>query len=91
MFDKLKQYKDLAGQAKLLQNQLESEQVEIEKDGIKLVMSGNQKIISIDINSDLKHEEIEKILPEIFDQALKKVQRIMVEKFQSENINIPNQ
>lgn len=90
MFSKLKQFKDLAGQAKNLQSQLEQEEVEVERGGVKLIMSGNQKIISLKINPDLEIEEIEKIIPELFDEALKKIQRIMVEKFQSGNFNLPN-
>jgi len=90
MFSKLKQFKDMQGQAKTLKDQLGQEQVEVEKEGIKLVMSGNQEIVSLNIDTNLTTEDIEKIIPDLFSDALKKIQRIMVEKFQSGNMNMPN-
>jgi len=83
MFDKIKQFKDL-------KNQLDEINIEVEKNGIRLVVSGNQKIESIKIDPNLTAAEIEIIMPDLFDQALKKVQKIMVEKFQTGNLNLPN-
>jgi DNA-binding protein YbaB len=90
MFSKLKQFKDMQSQAKTLQNQLSEENVVVENGGIKLVMSGNQKITSITIDSNLTATDIEKIIPDLFDEALRKIQKIMVEKFQSGNFNLPS-
>ncbi|MBU1164719.1 YbaB/EbfC family nucleoid-associated protein [Patescibacteria group bacterium] len=83
MFDKIKQFKEL-------KNQLDEVSIEVEKDGIKLIMSGNQSIESIQIDQNLTAPEIERIIPDLFDQALKKVQKVMVEKFQTGNLNLPN-
>ncbi len=83
MFNKLKQFKDMRSKAKTLQNALSEEKVEIENKGIKITLDGNQKITSISIRQDLKPSEIERILPDLLNDGIKKVQKIMVEKMQS--------
>jgi DNA-binding protein YbaB len=83
MFNKLKQFKDLRSQAKSLQEALAQEKVEIERNGIKLVMDGNQKVVSLEINPELSTGQIQQEMPEIFNDAIKKVQRLVVEKMQS--------
>ncbi len=82
MFEKLKQFKDLRSKAKTMQNTLAEEKVEVENRGIKIIMDGNQKILSIKIDTNLTAVEIEKIFPDLFNEAIKKVQKIMVEKMQ---------
>ena len=89
MFNKLKQFQDLKNQAQSLKEILEREQIEVEDSGIKLVMNGNQKIISLSLPEEMSKEEIEQKIPFVFEQALKKVQRLMVEKMQTGGINIP--
>ncbi len=89
MFNKLKQFKDLRDQAKSLQEMLAQEIVEVERGGIKLVMDGNQKIVSLEINPELNAAEIQSLMPEILADALKKVQRLMVEKMQGSGISMP--
>ena len=83
MFDKLKQFKDLRDQAKSLQDQLAEEKIEVESDGIKLLMDGNQKIISIKIDSEMSAQQIEEKMPAILNDAIKKAQRAAVQKMQS--------
>jgi DNA-binding protein YbaB len=78
MFNKLKQYKDMRGQAKTLQNALAEEKVTIEKGGITLTMDGNQKVLEVKIDRSLTAEKIEKILPGVLEDATKKVQRKMM-------------
>ena len=77
MFDKIKQFKQL----KDLQAALEEERVEIEKQGIKVVINGKLDVIEINLNSELNREEQEKILIECFNDAHKKVQMNMASKF----------
>lgn len=79
MFHKLKQFKDLRNQAKNIQNTLSQQQIEIDKNGIKLVMDGNQNIISLTIDPNLNTQQIESIIPAVVNEAIKKVQRTMVE------------
>ena len=90
MFSKLNQIKDLKAQAKSMQDTLSQENVEVEKNGIVLKMDGNQKVLSVNIPEDMENSSIENILPELFDDATKKVQKMMAEKMRSGEIAMPN-
>ena len=80
MFNNLKNLHKLQSQAKEIQNKLKDENVEVEKDGIKIVMNGNQEILSVEINSELSKEDQEKILKDLFNDAVKKVQQLMAKQ-----------
>lgn len=96
MFNKLKQFKDLRSQAKQVQNQLAQETVfgSALGDKVSLVMNGNQEVMSLDINSELlsseKKEELQKGLQEAFNEATKKVQKLIAQKVQGGDLNLPN-
>jgi len=87
LFSKLNQVKDLRSKAKNLQNQLSEESVTVEKHNVSLSMDGNQQITKLDINPELlstdNKERLEKILIDLHGDAIKKVQRIMAEKFKA--------
>ena len=88
MFEKLKQFKDLRDQAKRMQDMLSQETVYHDwRDRIHLVMDGNQKIISLEINPEMlaleKKEELQKGLQECFNEAVKKAQMAAARKMQS--------
>ncbi len=87
MFNKLKQFKDLRGQAKNLQNALKEEKVEVEKGGVKIIMDGNQEIDSINVSPDLlstdKKEQLEKAIKDANTAAIEKTKRVMAQKMQS--------
>ena len=95
MFSKLKQIKDLRSQAKTLQNTLSQETVHADAKGgkINLVMDGNQKIVSLDIDTSLlspdKKKDVEDGIKEALDGAVKKVQRVMVDKMKSSGMSLP--
>ncbi|MBI3956362.1 MAG: YbaB/EbfC family nucleoid-associated protein [Candidatus Kerfeldbacteria bacterium] len=95
MFSKLKQIKDLRSQAKTLQAKLAEETVHADAKGgkINLVMDGNQKIVSLDIDASLlspdKKKEVEEGVKEALEDAVKKVQRVMVEKMRGSGMNLP--
>jgi len=89
MLDKIKQLGQLRDQVNSLKNDLALEIVEVEKDGIKLIMNGNQEIISLFIPEAMPKEELEKKLPEIFNDGIKKVHRLIVAKMQAGNFNLP--
>ena len=94
LFSKLNQIKDLKEQAKNLQNQLSQESVTVEKHGVLLIMDGNQKIVKLDINQEYllpeKKEQLESLLIDLHDDAIKRVQRLMAEKLRaSGNFNLP--
>jgi len=86
MFNKLKQFKDLRSQAKTMQNALKEEKVEIEKNGIKIVMDGNQEILSLEIDSSLmspeRKHDLEARLREAGNSAIEKTKRVMADKMQ---------
>ncbi len=82
MFNKLKQLKDLRSQAKTMQNALAEEKIEVEKNGIKLSMNGNMEVTDLKINNDLSKEEIARTSKDLFNDAIKKTQRIMAKKMQ---------
>ena len=87
MFNKLKQFRDLRSQAKTLQNALKEEKVEIEKSGIKIVMDGNQEVLSYQItdsslmNPERQHD-LENRLRQAGNSAIEKTKRVMADKMQ---------
>ncbi|HKM40682.1 MAG: YbaB/EbfC family nucleoid-associated protein [Patescibacteria group bacterium] len=83
MFSKLKQFKDLRNQAKTMQSALAEEKIELDKNGIKMVMNGNMEILELSINSDLKPNDIAKYCKDLFNEGIKKTQRVMAKKMQA--------
>lgn len=96
MFNKLKQIKELRDKAKQLQNQLTQETISVSSEGekISLVMDGNQQILAVNIKPELlqsdQKERLEKALKETYNEAIKKVQRLIAKKIQGGNYNLPN-
>jgi len=82
MFSKLKQFKDLRSQAKILQNALAGETVTVEKGGITVIMNGNMEITQLTINESLAKDDLEGILIDAINEAIKKTQRLMATKMQ---------
>lgn len=80
MFNKLKDLSTLKKQANEMQKQLAEEIIEVENKGVKVVMNGNQEVLSVTINIELGKEDQEKYLKETFNDAVKKVQRVMAQK-----------
>lgn len=96
MFNKLKQYKDLRNQAKSLQNRLKDVTVSSSADGgrIKVVMDGNQQVVSIDIDPDHlrteKRGELQKHLASAINDAVKDSQMAMARMMKdTPGLNIP--
>ena len=96
MFNKLKQYKDLRDQAKVVQNVLAKETVHADAQGgkVNVVMDGNQKILSIDIDDSLMNVEskdkVQKGIISCIEDANKKLQRVMAKKIQSGEMEMPD-
>lgn len=76
MFDKLKQMKHL----KDLQSAIGQERVEVEREGVKIVITGKLEIESVQINPALDKEKQEKILKDCFNEAVKKINLCVVQK-----------
>ncbi|MFH1413192.1 MAG: YbaB/EbfC family nucleoid-associated protein [bacterium] len=81
MFNKLKQIKDLRGQAKAMQNALAQESTTTEKNGITIVMNGNLELTSLKINESAK-SNLESNFKQAFNDAIQKTQKIMAKKMQ---------
>lgn len=82
MFSKLKQFRDLRGQAKTMQESLAKESVSEEKNGVKITLNGNLELTAIEINPELDKAKQETALKECFNGAVKKAQRLMAKKMQ---------
>jgi len=82
MFNKLKQFKDLRSQAKTLQGVLAEESVTVERNGVKIIMNGNLEVTTMIVNDKLPKANLENILKDLFNDAVKKTQKIMARKMQ---------
>lgn len=94
MFQKLKQYKDLRDKAKDLRSKLAEETVVAEAKGVSIVMDGNQEIMRVEVKDELlavdRKSQLEAGIKESVNDALKKVQKVMVEKMRSSgDFNLP--
>ncbi len=77
MFDKIKKLQQL----KKIKDSLSQEKIEIEKEGVELIMNGNLEVEELKLNSDLSKENQERIAKECFNEGVKKVQLKMAERF----------
>lgn len=75
VFDRLKQLKQMRDQALAIQKELAGEKVEVEENGVKVVISGDQKIETLEIDG----EQNSRIL-EVINKAIKKSQEIAAKK-----------
>jgi DNA-binding protein YbaB len=76
MFDQLKQLKQL----KDLQDQLKKEKIEMEKNGVKVVINGKMEIEELTLNPDLDINQQQRILKDCINDAMHKVQMSMAQK-----------
>lgn len=80
MFQKLQQAKqlwDLRNQAMAMQKALEQETVKVERNGVKVVMTGNQKIVKLEVDGEDK-----KNVSDVINDALKESQKVAAKKLQ---------
>lgn len=96
MFQKLKQYKDLRDQAKTAQAILSQETVHADAAGgkVAVVMDGNQKILSIDIDESLlspqQKTKVQDGIKDAIEKAMKKIQQKMIQKVKSGDLEMPD-
>ncbi|OGY50073.1 MAG: hypothetical protein A2951_00930 [Candidatus Buchananbacteria bacterium RIFCSPLOWO2_01_FULL_56_15] len=89
MFSKLKQFNDLRHQAHDLQRLLGAERVTVERQGVTVVVDGNQQVISLSIPPELGPATLEQMLPGMFNDATAKVQQLIAQKMQRGEISLP--
>ena len=76
MFDKLKQIQKL----KELQSILEKEKIEVEKEGIKVILNGKMEVEEIKLNSELELSQQENLLKDCINDAVSRIQTIAAQK-----------
>jgi DNA-binding protein YbaB len=76
MFDKIKQLKKI----KELQDSLKDEKAVAERNGMKVIANGKFEIEEIKTNPELNQEEMERILKEMINEAMRKVQMAAAQK-----------
>jgi len=80
MLGKLKDLNAMRKQASQIQSQLAEEKIETSNKGAKIIMNGNMEVMEIKLNDELTKTEKEKALQDVFNEAIKKAQRIMASK-----------
>lgn len=84
MFDKFQQMgqqaaqlKKVRDQAVQMQKQLQAEVIEVEADGIRVVMTGDQKVETVSIDGNYEER-----LVKVLNDAIKKSQQVAAKKLQ---------
>lgn len=67
----------------MLQNMMSQQSITVERSDVKLTINGNFEITNLSIDGDLSKEKLEQALKECFNDATKKIQRVVAEKMQS--------
>lgn len=83
MFQKLRAFRDLRHAAKSLQQELATEKIELERNGIRLTLDGNLDVQSLTLPPTMSHDELQRRLPEVLNQAIDKAQRVAAEKIRA--------
>lgn len=82
-FSKLKDMFRLQREAKKVKKELRKIQVEAEASGVKVVVTAEMEIVSIEIRPDVPREKIPGLLTDALNRALKKAQVVSSERMQS--------
>ncbi len=76
-FKNISDLKQMRDQAMAIQKALAEERITVEKNGIKVVISGDQKIQSLEIDNQLDNR-----ITEAINEAIKKSQEVAARKLQ---------
>ncbi|MCD6550451.1 YbaB/EbfC family nucleoid-associated protein [bacterium] len=76
MFENLKKLKQL----KEIQKSLAQEKIEIQKEGVKIVMNGKMEVEEIQLNPQLDHIQQSEVLKRCINEAFKKMQIVAAQK-----------
>lgn len=75
VLDKLKQLKQMRDQALAIQRELAKEKIEVEEAGVRVVMTGDQKIETLEVDGESKGRILE-----VINKAIKKSQKAAAQK-----------
>jgi DNA-binding protein YbaB len=78
MLDKLKKIKEL----KDLQKSLAQEKTTVERDGVTITLNGKLEVEDVSISSEANTDNLERIIKDLFNEAVRKVQMAMAQKMQ---------
>lgn len=76
-FQQLRDLKKMRDQAMAIQRELAAEEVVVEEQGIKIVMTGDQKVKSLAVDGEEQHRLID-----VLNKAIKKSQEVAAKKLQ---------
>ncbi|MBU4023166.1 YbaB/EbfC family nucleoid-associated protein [Patescibacteria group bacterium] len=77
MFDKFKQLKNL----KDMQEAMEKEAITIARQGVEITINGKFEVQEVSINPKLEKKEQEIVIKQCFNEAVKKLQMNLAQKF----------
>lgn len=93
MFDNLKKMMDLQKKLEVIKKELSSMKIEHAKSGFSIIITGEQiieKINLVDNFSNLKKEDLEKIIKDLINEAIAKSQKATADKMKNmAGLNIP--
>ena len=76
MFDKLKKMKQL----KDLKSSMEKENATVEKEGVKVTVSGSMQVEKVELSSELSVDKQQDLVKQCVNEAFKKVQQRVAQK-----------
>ncbi len=79
MFDQMKQAKELYR----LQKELQKERIEVEENGVKIVVNGKMEVEQVELNPDISKEDQERAVKDCLNGAMRKIQANLAQKMQS--------
>ena len=79
MWDQMKQAKEMYK----LQKELEKERIEMEDQGVRVVVSGKMEVERVELNPEISKEEQEEAVKNCLNRAMKQIQANLVQKMQS--------
>ena len=86
MFDKIRQLKELRDQAERMKELLGNESASGESRGVRIVMNGNQEVLTTEISSDLlspeKKSDLERAVTDATNEAVKNIHKVIAQKMQ---------
>lgn len=82
MFQKLKQFRDLRSQAKVLQTALAQESVTVSRHGVTLTVDGNLKVTALTIDPTATAPQLQINLANLLNDAISQAQRKAAMKMQ---------
>ena len=81
-FSDLKNAYKLQKEAKRVKKELKNIHVEAEAQGVKVVVSGEQEIVSIEIADSVDRSQLPALLKDALNRAMKKAQVVSAERMQ---------